>query len=435
MTIRGDVRLVALILGLSLVALMAPGNAGLVRAQALDDEIKRLLDNNCTGLEFPQFSTAGVFGPELTEICRSPPTTSGSSSGGGAASTQGSALSIQNSLVQSRLERAKGKGGGSAPRTSWLSAKTLFYADQQAGSASTGTDSGLRTKRLDIFGSASYEDLDRNSSRFEDGYDSSVFGGVVGLDYQFTDTFVAGFAAGYRTHKGDYSQGGDFEMTAIEPSFYASYLPTKKTYLQFVVGFSAQDFDVDRNINFTFTRQTETPAPVSGLVGSSTDSNAFNTSAQVGYDIAKGSVTFGPRVGLNYSSTDIDAFSETGTTGLELDVEGRTVRSFQATAGIFGTVAISGKSAVWLPQGTLEYVREFDDEASILTARFVQDQKNFPTFFTYQTNDPDGGFVNAEVGLAAVFKNGIQAFINLRTMLGNSNFDSFSAAAGVRFEL
>ena len=472
MTIRGEVRIgavghgghrgtgpgrrrSALVLALALVGLTAPGGAALVRAQALDDEMLRLLGNNCEGLDFPRQGTIpGQFGPELSEICRFPPTTSGSSSGGGAASTQGSALSIQNSVVQARLERARaGKDrAGSAPRTSWLSGKRAWfadsgwsadpqtggvtYADLQAGEATGGSGAGLRSNRFDVFASASYDDLDRNSSRFEDGFESSVFGGTVGFDYQFTDTFVGGFAAGYRTHDGDYSTGGNFEMSAIEPSFYASWLPTRKTWLQFVVGYSTQDFDVDRIVNFTFARQGETPAPVTGPVSSGTDSNVYNASAQFGYDIPKGKVTFGPRVGVNYSKTNIDGYSESGSTGLELRVDDRSVTSFQATAGIYGTMALSGKSAVWLPQGSLEYVAEFEDEASILTAHFVQDTKDTgPTPFNYQTNVPDSGFVNAEVGVSAVFRNGIQGFFNLRTMLGNSTFDSFGATAGVRFEL
>jgi outer membrane autotransporter protein len=138
---------------------------------------------------------------------------------------------------------------------------------------------------------------------------------------------------------------------------------------------------------------------------------------------------------VNYGRTKIDPYSETGITGLELRIDGRTVKSLQAVAAFYGSWAISTKHAVVLPQFNLGYVHEFENDASIVTAQFAEDVRVTPTSFTYGTSVPDADFFNVEAGVAAVFAKGIQFFVNLRSMVGNDNFDNTGGTVGIRFEL
>ena len=107
----------------------------------------------------------------------------------------------------------------------------------------TPTDSGSSSASsgFSVFASGSYETLDRNVTPFEDGYDSSILGGAFGFDYQFNDKVVAGMVVGYRKQDADFKRGGDFKMTAFEPSIYVSVLPSPKTFLQFVAGYGGQN--------------------------------------------------------------------------------------------------------------------------------------------------------------------------------------------------
>jgi outer membrane autotransporter protein len=159
-------------------------------------------------------------------------------------------------------------------------------------------------------------------------------------------------------------------------------------------------------------------------------------SAHFGFDQPAGRFTYGPRVGINYGQTKIDPYSETGGTGLELRIEGRTVKSFQALVGFYGGWAISTKNGIVLPQFTVGYVHEFEDDASIVTAQFAEDLRGpGATTFIYGTSVPDADFFNADAGVSVVFPRGIQFFVNLRAMIGNSNFDNAGGTVGIRFEL
>jgi uncharacterized protein with beta-barrel porin domain len=289
--------------------------------------------------------------------------------------------------------------------------------------------------------SGSYESVDQNSSPFENSYSSSITGGAVGFDYQFNDKVVAGLVAGYRKQDANFGEGGgNFKMTAFEPSLYVSVLPSPSTFLQFVAGYGSQSSDVDRNISLTISTGTDTT--FAGPAASTTDTTAYSGAAQFGYDHAAGRYTFGPRIGVNYNRNTIDPYTESGTTGLELRVQERTVKSLQGVLSFYGSGAFSTKSGVVIPQLTVEYVHEFEDKASIVNAQFAGDLRDSDTdpnttaySFTYQTNVPDSDFFNIAAGVSVVFPHGIQLFVNLRTMLGNANFDSSGGTIGLRFEL
>jgi uncharacterized protein YhjY with autotransporter beta-barrel domain len=397
----------------------------------LDEQVLFYLGNNCFNLD-P--AGDGGFGNNLSIICGYP---SGvpATAGGGASSPQGSTLSLQNSVIQERLKRAKKKkdkdkdeSAAAAGGTRGRSGKG--HADASDTSAGTGTVSA--SSGFDIFASGSFESLDRNVTPFEDGYDSSVLGGAFGFDYQFNDMVVAGAVLGYRQQDADFKGGGDFTMKAFEPSIYVSVLPSPKTFLQFVAGYGGQNSDVNRAVHFEVIGSG---AFVDGTAASAGDANAYNASAQFGFDQPAGRFTYGPRVGINYAQTKIDPYTETGITGLELRIDGRTVKSFQAVAAFYGSWAISTKGAVILPQFNVGYVHEFEDDASIVTAQFAEDIRPTPTTFFFGTSVPDSDFFNIEAGVSTVFARGIQFFVNLRTMVGNDNFDNTGATIGIRFEL
>ena len=421
-----------------LVGAVAGVAASPAHAQSLDSQVKFYLENQCFNLRFPNgalaFGLAPFVGP-LVAICGAPQGTA-STSGGGGASSQGSTLSIQNSLVQQRLERARrkksGDKGASAVASLYSGRSGSAYRERSAATDSSGSPSSPR--RFDIFASGGYENVDRKVTAFEDGYESSVLSGAVGADYQFNDLVVAGLVLGYRQHKGDFNGGGDFDMKSFEPSIYVSVLPSQRTFLQFVAGYGGQNSDVNRHTHFDVA--SDPVFVVDGLAASSADAKAYNGSAQFGFDQPEGRFTFGPRIGVYYSRTTIDPYTETGATGLELRVAERTVKSVEGVIGFYGSAAWSTKSAVVIPQLTVNYIHEFEDKASIASAQFAGDDRGIDAVnFNYQTTVPDADFMNVEGGVVTVFPKGIQLFVNLHTMIGNANFNTFGGTIGLRFEL
>lgn len=431
-------------LSVLLSGVLALDGARPAHAQVLNDEIVRLLDASCEQLVGVRAGPLdpNQFGPNLIKICEFPTTQNGASSGGGTASVQSSTTSIQNGVLQRRLARARSrKQEKGTSKTSNLfqdsgtNAYLLWAGSSGDAGSDTGSDPGLGSRRFDIFGSGSYERLDRDLTGFEDGYESSIKGGTIGADYRFSDSFVAGLVATYSRQEGDFDGGGDFEVTSFIPTLFVAIVPTKRTFIQVVLGHTSQQFDVSRDVMFTVVRDPNTIV-LSGVPTSETDGRVYSGSAQFGYDYSIRNFTFGPRVGVNYSRTTIDELVEDGSSGLELRIDELTVKSLQGVAGIYGSVAISAGSGVFLPQMNIEYVHEFEDSPSVLDAQFAEDLRGSSAkTFSYQTNEPDSGYFNVELGVAAVLAHGIQPYINVRTMLGNTNFDSLAGTLGIRFEL
>lgn len=429
---------------LAAALLLGVGVSDPARAQSLNSQYVQYLSNNCEGLLGPQGNRTGI-GPNLLNICAAPAGPA-SSPGSSSASVQSSVNSVQNTILQRRLDRARGNqppgGGGGAggtapsPWTTWQpGAEVSLFTGTPSWEADAGGGHGdLLSRRWDVFASLGYESLDRTATEFEDGYDSGIGGITVGFDYRFADWVVAGLIVTYSKQDGDFEGGGDFEITSLIPTIFASFLPSDRSFVQVVLGRNSQDFDVKRNA--VFVVDAGQPVVFSGLPASKTDGNVDLASVQFGYDFSPGRVTLGPRVAVNYSQTDVSGYVEDGMSGLELRVTDQTVDSLQGVVGIFGSVAVSSKKGVFLPQFNVEYVREFEDNPSFIDAQFAEDLRGPEALtFPYQTNAPDSDFFNVEVGFSAVLANGIQPYVTLRGMFGNDLFDSYAINAGVRFEL
>jgi uncharacterized protein YhjY with autotransporter beta-barrel domain len=415
---------------------------GAARAQSLDDQVMFLLGDQCavllqSGQAF-QGGTGGPVGPNLAEICGLPPGAP-STSGGGAAAVQTSTVSTLNSDLQRRLDRSRrGQQERQGVDGASLSLDERFRMGGPGGrgflasEASGGSASALGS-RLGLFASGGAGSLDRDPTAFEDGYDSSVFNATIGLDYLFSETVAGGLVAGYVKQDGDFDLGGQHEMSSIEPTLFVSVVPSPQTFVQISAGFRSQSFDTDRLV--TFASDDVDVDCGACLARSSTDADVLSGGAVFGYDRRSGAFTYGPRVGLHYNETTIDGYTETGGTGLEMIVQEQDVESLQSVVGFFGSVARSGKSAVWLPQLNVEWVHEFEDDPILLTAQFAEDLQPDPVVFDYQTNTPESDFFNVEVGVVRLSPGGIQAWANLGALVGNSTFDGLSGTFGVRFEL
>lgn len=403
-------------------------------AQSLDEEIERLLADNCSALGTD--GSNGQFGSALAAICGIPQTGTASSAGGGAASPQASALSFQNSIVQERLERARGKSGDTAShRGAGHGSANARLSASFDSSNSAGSGSSISTRRFDFFVAAGYGTLDRDATSFEDGYDSTMQSASVGVDYLFSDTLAGGLLLGYRKQDGDFIRGGDLETTAFEPLLFLSYLPSDRSFVQFLLGYGDESTDVNRNVAIDLVEpNNNNTREIRGFAASDSDASVLSAALTYGYDRNSGKFTYGPRIGLNYRETDLDGYSELGTSGVELIVRDRTVESQQATIGFYGSAAYSRKSGIIVPQFTVEYVKEFEDDASLVAAQFAQDLRGAnATVFNYLTNAPDSDFVNVDLGVSAVLASGLQPYVSIRTLVGSDNFDSVVGTIGVRF--
>jgi len=426
-------------------------------AQTLDYQVGQLLDNNCSGLSIG--NNANQLGVNLQNVCglNGPQTGTGASSlGGGAASVQASAASILNRAMLQRLDETDEEEGRDHRRASSLrlnpfgsllagfglnpSVSSPFYAAASGdGSSNAGfsTSSQSRWNGLGFFATGLVETLNRDTTTFQDGYRSTIFGVTGGADYRFSKRLVAGLAASYSNTDGNFRNGGNFSTNSYGGLLFASYLPTDRTFIQVTGGYTRNKYLVTRAVS------TSTPNPFapgtfiarSGLASSNSNGDIFTLGLLTGYDLPIGRFTVGPRAGVTYSNTKIGDYGETGNTGIELRYNDQWINSLQSIVGFQGSAAFSTSLGILVPQFNADYIHEFANSQRLITVQFAEDFRDNPTKFRFKNDVPVRNYFNLVTGLLMVLPNGWQAFGSFRAMVGNEQFNNYAGMFGLRIEL
>ncbi len=219
-------------------------------------------------------------------------------------------------------------------------------------------------------------------------------------------------------------------MNSFGGLIYGSVMPIPAMFLDITLGYTRHDYDLKRRVEYVTLGGT----PFGGNANSDSDGDEFLISAVTGYDHIIGNITVGPRVGLNYTHLSIDDYKESDAGGIGLEFDDQTVKSFQTTVGLQGSMAINTSYGVWVPQATADYIHEFENDRRNIKVQFTEDNRATPTRFKFSNDKPDRDFFNLGIGTVLVLPNGIQPFVNFRAMVGNDRFDNYAGTVGVRIE-
>jgi outer membrane lipase/esterase len=367
-----------------------------VSAQGLNDVLIRAFSNNCSELG-GSVNTRG----SLNSLCVGGAGAAGSAAGG-------------TPTVDSQL--------GQTPEQRRQADRLAERRDGQGGSADQpGTGFGL-------FVNGDYQFLNKNTTQFETGFEQHTAGTTVGLDYSFRGRAVLGAALNYAHEFGDFAGvSGGFDNDAFGLTLYGTIVPIDKLFVDGFVGYTRKEYSINRRIQFVSPVNNATAL---GRIDGDTHSNEFNVGTNVGYDFVIKSFTIGPRVGLNYLDRRIAGYQESGNTGLELIYDNQNVASLTTTAGLFGSVAISTRYGVLVPQATAEYVHEFLNDQRTVGFTLV-DTVSRPRLL-FQTDTPDRNFFNLGLGAVFVLPGGTSTFVNVRELVGYNTRRATTVTAGLR---
>ncbi len=360
-------------------------------AASLDEQLTFLLENGCANL-------GGTITGNLATYCAAAGG-SGTSAGGGASTPQ-----TAPGIVQERLKDAR-----------------------EANESDTGAVTEL-APGLSLLLSTDYEKRDRDVTRFEAGYDSDILRFTAGLDYQFTDSFLAGLAFNYYQQDGDLASGGDFENNAYGLLGFASFSPTETVFVQATLGYAAKDYERNRTAFFEMGGNATGPGPAR----SSHDGTEYSGGILIGSDHRIGEVTLGPRFGLDWVYSEFDGYTEQGNTGLELAFEDTSEFSLQTRLGVVASLALSTGFGVLVPQLYLDWVHELENDQRTENFTFVADTDRVR--YQFEDQPPDRDFFELGAGISTILSHGWQLFAQYRTILGHDYNDSHVATLGVRFE-
>lgn len=351
--------------------------------------------------------------PELVGMCNdalvggggagAPPSNAALNTGGLGAQgrTSIAAAAQQRKGIRMRLDELKGgdgsKGGGAS-------------ADESFG-------------RWSIFASVRYTDTDRDATTLETGYDADLDGITLGGDFRWSDKAVIGLALGYTDTNLDYDRNaGDLDLRSMDITLYGNFTPMANAYIDAYAGYARLEYDTRRRIKIGL---------ISGAAKGDTDGDQLLAGLAAGYEWSHGPWSMGPEIKLDYVSTDIDGYRERGSTGLELSYQSQDIDSLTTSMGVRISYAKAVSWGVILPQARLHYVHERKNDSRSISNSLALDPSGV---FTNKTDDPDRDYMIANLGVSAVMRYGLQAFLDYEQLINHDFLDSWTLVGGIRKE-
>ncbi|MCG8021303.1 MAG: autotransporter domain-containing protein, partial [Candidatus Thiodiazotropha weberae] len=177
----------------------------------------------------------------------------------------------------------------------------LLPIDDPATGGGAGDDALIGRWGAFINGTVNFGEMDDTEQ--ESGFDFDTRGITFGLDYRFSNEFVAGGAIGYSRYDSDYNNAsGNLEMDALSLSAYGTYYQNNNIYIDGLIQIGSNSYETSRRVN------TQGSADQFGQGDTDGMEYAFNLGA--GYEYHRNALTITPYGRLAYTRAEIDAYSE-----------------------------------------------------------------------------------------------------------------------------
>ncbi|WP_120500030.1 autotransporter outer membrane beta-barrel domain-containing protein [Roseovarius sp. EL26] len=278
-----------------------------------------------------------------------------------------------------------------------------------------GDDSIFNNLRFWIDGN--FADLDRDTSSSFSGYDSTSSGGQLGIDFAITPSLSFGMSYGRTDMETGISGNlGNSDVTGNHFSVYAQHIATNGVYANLVYSYEDYDLDLERS------------AGSAGRATASTDSNAHNVQAAVGYLFpSRGAFSYSVEARANYSDIHVDGYSETGAIGGSLAVTGQNTEALSASVGLdmrYDLGKFQPYAGVFYEYSELS----FDDISIALTS-----DASFSS--TQGIDTSDGEQVNFDIGFDYLISDDVAMNAGYSTSFFNSSSENHSLFLGLSYSL
>jgi outer membrane lipase/esterase len=191
------------------------------------------------------------------------------------------------------------------------------------------------------------------------GFDYSVNGGALGLDYLVQDKFIFGAGFGYSFSDidlGDSQGAGDID--SVFGSLYGSYF-TERAYVESVLSYGRQSYDNMRNLVI---------GSIQRQAFSEHDGDLFSAYLGGGYYFPVRDWRWGPFGSLQYTYLEEDGFQETGAGSLNLMVGNRSTDNLISRLGLRVGRVFRTKSVDLVPELSLAWLYDFDIDDEVISS-------------------------------------------------------------------
>jgi outer membrane autotransporter protein len=269
-------------------------------------------------------------------------------------------------------------------------------------------------------------------------FDYDIAGLTFGADYRFSDRLVAGLALGYSDNDAELAGSrGEVATKGWTLSGYATWYSASAWYVDGTLLLGRLDYDLRRRLSYSITALDGGRTMVDQVASASTDGDLFGTSLSVGRDWQKGPWNINGYFRGQYARVKTDAFVEQMIEGLPgqglaLAVDSRSTESMTSALGVRATYVLSRDWGILMPNLSIEWEHEFEDDPGRLTARLAFDPTATPIERFGDALDSD--YFNLGIGVSALFPGGRSAYLFYEELVGASRVSQGLLSLGVRFE-
>jgi uncharacterized protein with beta-barrel porin domain len=191
------------------------------------------------------------------------------------------------------------------------------------------------------------------------GFDYSVYGGAIGLDYVAQDKLILGAGFGYSFSDIDLGDNqGDGDIKSVFGSLYGSYF-TERAYVETVLSYGKQSYDNARNVVI---------GSIQRRAFSEHDGDLFSAYLAGGYYFPLRDWRWGPFGSLQYTYLDEDGFQETGAGSLNLALGPRSTDGLISRLGLRVGRVFRTKGVNLIPELSLAWLYDFDIDDQVITS-------------------------------------------------------------------
>jgi uncharacterized protein with beta-barrel porin domain len=263
----------------------------------------------------------------------------------------------------------------------------------------------------------------QGSSANQTGYDYTLAGFTLGVDYRLRPDLLVGLATGYSNNNASFrGTGGNITNNTWPLTAYAAYLP-EKGYAFASLGYTLNLFDLEREISFGSINRRAT--------GSATG-HQFNLYAEAGYDLKPKKikpVVVTPAASLAYSTISVGSFTEKNAGSLNLKVDAQNAESLQLGVGAKVAAPFKKGSTKVVPQAYAFYQHEFSKNSRGLDARLSQGSNTL----AFTTDEPQRDYAVVGGNVTVFVGKNLSARVDYNAEVGRGNSTVHQVNAGLRW--
>jgi outer membrane autotransporter protein len=247
------------------------------------------------------------------------------------------------------------------------------------------------------------------------GFNLDSGGITIGVDYRFTDHFVAGIFAGYTYTGINIADGGRIAVDAGKAGLYATYFDG--------------GFYMDTAVQGGYDTYETNRVGLNGIAHSSPVGGDLNVLFAPGYNWTLGGLSFGPSAKFQYAYQSTNGFTESGSLA-PLSVDSQHSTSLVSGFGMKASYDWKIDGITIRPELRLEWEHEYGDVATSVTSQLASGAGD-----PFTVTGPEIGrdSLHLGAGFAVVFSDRVSTYLYYDGQFFRTNYDASTVTGGFRF--